>query len=395
VECFKSFRCLCLNWDNSRRRDDHDPVVQCPNRAFAYGTYSTGFQVIIYGRFWVFTEAIDGDGGPATSAELVTPSSVAMDAGGNLYIAGLGAGSIRKVSNGIITTVAGGGSSLGDGGPATSAQLLTRAGLAVDAAGNLYIADQLNERIRKVSNGVITTIAGGGSSFGDGGPATSAQLYSPEGMAVDSAGNVYFTDGSSRVRVLTPTATSCSYSVSPTSLQSAVVGGNLTIDLTTIAGCTWTVTNLPEWVTVSGSDTGLGSATITLVVSPNPGSPRSAQIFVAGNAVTIYQASSVLLINTGGVVSAASYTTPVAPGSLTAIFGNFLLPAPVEVSAFPIPTNLGGLSFQFGDGTLAPLFYANVGQVNAQVPWELAGQSQTAITAAINGQTSAQFSINS
>jgi uncharacterized protein (TIGR03437 family) len=138
-----------------------------------------------------------GDNGPATSAQ-VLPNAVAVDSTGNIYIADNFAQRIRKVSNGVITTVAGGGSSLGDNGPATSAGLSDPLGVAVDSSGNLYIADQFNNRIRKVMNGVITTVAGGGSSIGDNGPATGAQLASTPGIstgiAVDSVGNVYITD---------------------------------------------------------------------------------------------------------------------------------------------------------------------------------------------------------
>ena len=134
-----------------------------------------------------------GDNGPATTAQ-VLPNAVAVDSTGNIYIADNFAQRIRKVSNGTITTAAGGGSlggsSLGDNGPATRAGLSGPLGVAVDSSGNLYIADQFNNRIRKVMNGVTTTVAGGGSSIGDNGPATGAQLASTPGIstgiAVDS-----------------------------------------------------------------------------------------------------------------------------------------------------------------------------------------------------------------
>jgi len=141
-----------------------------------------------------------GDGGPATSASLYFPEGVAVDAAGNLFIADTDNGRIRKVAtNGLITTVAGDGGYgfSGDGGPATSASLDDPEGVAVDAAGNLFIADTDNGRIRKVAtNGLITTVAGdGGYGYsGDSGPATNASLYYPRGVAVDAWGNLFIAD---------------------------------------------------------------------------------------------------------------------------------------------------------------------------------------------------------
>ncbi|MBX9602908.1 MAG: hypothetical protein K2X35_18030 [Bryobacteraceae bacterium] len=147
-----------------------------------------------------------GDGGRAEDAALYYPSGVAVDASANLYIADTGNSRVRKVSpEGVITTVAGNGTSgySGDGGPAIDAQLRGPGGVAVDAFGNLYIADTADHRIRKVSpSGIITTIAGNGVTghgFGpwsDGGPATSANLAGPRGVAVDPNGNVYIADTS-------------------------------------------------------------------------------------------------------------------------------------------------------------------------------------------------------
>jgi uncharacterized protein (TIGR03437 family) len=148
------------------------------------------------------TIGYSGDNGPATSAQLNQPGGVAVDAAGNVYIADTVNNRIRKVANGVISTVAGNGTLgySGDDGPATSAQLSWPEGVAVDSAGNLYVADQNNNRIRKVSNGVITTVAGNGmpGSSGDNGPATSARLYGPRGVAVDSAGNLYIADTSNQ-----------------------------------------------------------------------------------------------------------------------------------------------------------------------------------------------------
>jgi sugar lactone lactonase YvrE len=141
-----------------------------------------------------------GDGGAATSASLGQPVGLALDAFGNLYIADNSNERVRKVNpNGIITTVAGNGTSgySGDGGAATSASFNTLRGVAVDAAGSLYIADPGNNRVRKVArNGIITTVAGNGSRgySGDGGAATKAALNRPEGLGLDAAGNLYIAD---------------------------------------------------------------------------------------------------------------------------------------------------------------------------------------------------------
>ena len=141
-----------------------------------------------------------GDGGPATSASLYGPAAVATDAAGNFYVADQFNLRVRKVdAKGVITTVAGNGKQgfSGDGGPATSALLANPYGVAVDRSGNLYIADQRNLRIRKVTApGTIITVAGNGqrASSGDGGPAMNASLKNPVGVAIDSAGNLYIAD---------------------------------------------------------------------------------------------------------------------------------------------------------------------------------------------------------
>jgi sugar lactone lactonase YvrE len=153
----------------------------------------------------------EGDGGPATQARLFSPFGVYVDGVGNLYIADLGNHRVRKVdTRGIITTVAGTDSAgfAGDGGPATQARLLAPRGVYVDKAGNLYIGDQGNNRVRKVTpDGMISTIAGSGKTgfSGDGGPATQASLTNPRGICVDEAGNLYIADsGNQRIRKVTP-----------------------------------------------------------------------------------------------------------------------------------------------------------------------------------------------
>jgi sugar lactone lactonase YvrE len=163
---------------------------------------------VVTGRWWpaIAKPGFSGDNGSAVAAQLNGPQGLALDGAGNLYIADQNNHRIRKVTPaGIITTVAGTGTPgyFGDTGPATSAQLNFPQGIAVDTAGDLYIADKNNHRIRRVApDGTITTVAGTGTAgtTGDGGPATSAQLLNPLAVALDSTGNLYVADKSSQVR---------------------------------------------------------------------------------------------------------------------------------------------------------------------------------------------------
>jgi len=141
-----------------------------------------------------------GDGGPATAAKFNQIYDIAKDSAGNIYVADAYNHRIRKIdTSGIITTVAGTGTagSAGDGGPATAATLNTPFSVEVDSTGNILIAEVYGHRIRKVStSGIISTVAGTGTLgySGDGGTATAAQLNRPNGIAFDSAGNIYIAD---------------------------------------------------------------------------------------------------------------------------------------------------------------------------------------------------------
>jgi len=155
-------------------------------------------------------QGFSGDGGAATSAQLDSPSGVAVDSSNNVYIADTHNNRIREVlaSTGVISTIAGTGAAgfAGDGAAATSAQLNYPTAVAVDSAGNVYIADTNNHRIREIKSGTINTVAGDGEQFysGDGGAATAAGLDSPNGVAVDSAFNIYIGDThNQRVRLVT------------------------------------------------------------------------------------------------------------------------------------------------------------------------------------------------
>ena len=159
------------------------------------------------------TYGYSGDNGPAAAAQIDTAYGVAVDAQGNVFIADTRNHRVRKIGNGSIITVAGNGQEgfSGDGGPGTAAQLSFPRAVAVDWQGNLYISDSGNSRIRKLSSGgTITTIAGSATAgfAGDGGPAASAQLSYPRGLAIDASGNIYVADSwNFRVRRITPAGT--------------------------------------------------------------------------------------------------------------------------------------------------------------------------------------------
>ena len=154
------------------------------------------------------TAGSTGDGGPAVQATLNAPRGLALDGQGNLYIAEFSGNKIRKVTNGTITTIAGTGTwgSTGDGSAAVAAQLANPSGIAVDRSGQVFIADYNNSKLRRVdTNGIITTIAGDGFQgfVGDGGPAQASRIKLPYRLRFDSSGNLFFLDnGNGRVRRL-------------------------------------------------------------------------------------------------------------------------------------------------------------------------------------------------
>ena len=213
-----------------------------------------------------------GDGGAATSAGLSFPVDVAVDLLGNLFIADTGNHRIRRVDavTGMITTIAGDGASgfSGDGGPALSASLWSPRGVAVSAQGNVVIADTLNYRVRMVStDGTITTVAGDGvfALSGDDGPATAASLREPRGVAVDGEGNIYFADSrNDRVRVVEAVA-----AITPTPTATALPTATPTATATPRPTPTATATPRPT-ATPTVLPTPTPTPTATLTPSPTP-----------------------------------------------------------------------------------------------------------------------------
>ena len=305
-----------------------------------------------------------GDGGPAVSAQVFPIGGVAVDGAGNLFIADIGTNSIRKVTPaGIITTVA-------------SGQLSFPRGVAVDGAGNLYIADTGNFRIRKVStSGIITTVAGGGTvsgplpnpiPTGDGGPATSAILDYPVAVAVDGSGNIYIADqGFSRIRKVTADGV-----------------------INTIAG------NGTQGYSGDG-----GPATSAALNAPvGIAVDNAGNVYVAeqGNNIVRLLKPTNAPVLIGAVQDAATESaTALTPGKIVAIYGAGLGPAALALNApsnGAFGTQVGGTSVTF-NGTAAPMIYASSAQASAIVPYEIAGAATANVVVTSQSGVSAAFSV--
>ncbi len=248
-----------------------------------------------------FTEGFSGDGGQATSAQLNCPSGVAIDPVGNFYIADEFNNRIRKVNTaGIISTIAGNGTpgSTGDNGPATAAKLNLPNDIAIDAAGNLYIADSGNNRIRKIgTNGIITTVAGGLENAG------SAAVNSPLGVTTNSAGNVYFSDsGNNAVREIfplgvAPFAATAYGSTAPANIYTLSNIGNL--PLTIPSQSSFTLSDVADFALSGGTClngatlAAGGTCTLTVSFTPQGVGPFQTTVLVADTAVNSPQSFSI------------------------------------------------------------------------------------------------------
>ena len=379
-------------------------------RVSASGTITT---IAGNGRF-IFS----GDNGPALSAGL-DPLDVAVDNKNNLYVADHVNNRIRKITpDGMIATVAGTGASgyAGDGGPATSALLNSPTGVAVDNGGNLYIADNGNSVVRRVtSGGLITTIAGNGNFLpisGDGGPAISATV-APYRISLDSTGSVYISDSiNDRVRKLTPNVvTAAGMSIVSGNNQSGTTGATLpaTLVVQVVDGTGVGVPGVIVGFTVNpaGSATvspspaitlndGTASATVTLGTTAGAVTVTASATGLASVAMFSLTAISPTAptISAGGVASAGLSSPPVqalAPNAIATIFGSQFAPDGTARQAGPddlvngnLPTNLAGVCVGFAPNPLgavrAPVFAVYPGQINFQVPSRPAGSSTILVT---------------
>ncbi|MGO9096393.1 MAG: hypothetical protein ACLQGV_14380 [Bryobacteraceae bacterium] len=348
-------------------------------------------------------EGFSGDGGPGPSAQLSFPRGLALDGQGNLYISDSGNCRIRKLSaNGTISTIAGTGipGFAGDDGLATGAQLSYPHGLAMDSSGNLYVADSWNYVIRKITPaGTIQTVAGNGSCgpFGDGGPASAASLGVIDGLALDTQGNLYLSDPYQHtIREVNAGGTISTVAGGgfgpasdggPASAATLAYPKGLAVDdqnnllvadslnhrvrkvvpgsfIDTLAG-----SGAPGY---SGDG---GEATAAQLNSPySVGMDPRGSLYISD--LWNYRVRAVPLGSPAcncAATNAASYRADgVAPGGIVALWGSSLASGTASAgSGFPLPKSVGGTSVAI-NGIPAPLFFVSPGQVNAQVPFEVA-----------------------
>jgi uncharacterized protein (TIGR03437 family) len=393
-------------------------VVDAAGNLFIADTsYSVIFEVSPTGSISVVAGNAATLGGPV-GPSLSDPGGVALDTGGNLYIADSGNNRVRKVdANGTITTVAGGGActiAIGDGGPATQASVCHPTGVAVDAVGNLYVADFSDYRVRKVApGGTITTVAGngqpigfGGGSNGDGGPATSAEVV-PDAVAVDTAGNLYIADSmNGRIRKVSASGIISTFAgVSATGVAVDTLGnvylaepGNALVQMVSPGGT----------ITTIAGDGGQGyfgdggPATSAELNQPNGVAVDSrGRIYIADTFNTCVRmltptASTALpVVSSGGIVTASAFGAfpSVAPGSWIEIYGANLASdarswTGADFTGINAPTSLDGTKVTVG-GQAAFIDYISPTQVNAQVPSNVATGSQPLIVTSAAGASAA------
>jgi uncharacterized protein (TIGR03437 family) len=301
------------------------------------------------------TAGSTGDGGAAASALLNAPFGLALDAAGNLYVTEFGGNRVRKISaSGTISTVAGNGVAgyAGDGSQSANAELSGPKAVAVDAAGNMYIADTNNNAVRLVTAaGAISTVAGNGAGgyAGDLGLATAAQLGNPTGVAVDAAGNLYITDGSTRVRKVYPGGTIVT--IADTNGIRGYLGDG------GVAAAAWL--NGPMGIAVGASG--------VLYVADS-----------GNNAIRMLTPLSVTMSIAAVTNGASSLPGPISPGEVVVIYGSGLGPAQLTLGQLDtlghLAKSLAGTTVLF-NGTPGPVVYTWNTQVAAVVPYSVTGTS--------------------
>jgi uncharacterized protein (TIGR03437 family) len=423
-----------------------------------------------------------GDSGPANQAQLNFPIAATVDSKGNIYIADTNNHRVREISGGNINTIAGNGTAgySGDGSAATSATLNTPSGVAVDSSGNVFISDTANNVIRKVgTDGKISTFAGnqglGAGYGGDNGPANSAgaQFSKPLGIALDPSGNLYVADsgndairkiksdgsllttllggqiGTNAGRLNNPIAVAVDpsgtymyiadlgnkriarFQFFNNSLTNFAGNGSsgyspdgpvgISTMLNNAAGVTAdaagnvfiadTVNSLIRVVNASGYMSTIAGHVLSggrpipgfsgdggLATSGQLNSPKGLVLDKSGNVYVADASNSIIRIlqpsypqiSSGGIANAFSYKTQTSPGAAASIFGTGLSTTTLGTSA-PLPATVSGVSVTV-NGVAAPIYYVSPGLVNIQVPWQT-GTGTASVVVSANGLPSNTASV--
>jgi len=409
----------------------------------------------------------DGDGGPATSAQLVRPFRVAVDSNGNIYIADYYSYRVRMVtaSSGNISTIAGNGNPgyFGDNEAGASAQISDVHGIAVDSSGNVYIADTGNNRVRKIdTSGKITTIAGNGTRgySGDGAAATAAALWFPCGLAFDNSGNLYISDyGNSTVRkvdskgTISTVAGTGSYGFSGdggsaskaalaypyaiafdsagnlliadtgntdirkvdtsgniSTLKSGITPENIAVDSTGAVYFVDGVSSVVQKILPGGTIipiagdgkpyfAGDGGPALQAELSQPQGvaTDKSGNVFVADTQNQVIRRLTPVSFSVAAVTNAgSSQSGPIAPGEIVTLYGVGLGPSTLtQYTPNPdgsLPTTLAGVQVTF-NSTPAPLIYVSDAQIAAIVPYSLQSSGPAQVAVNYNGGASASMSV--
>jgi uncharacterized protein (TIGR03437 family) len=352
------------------------------------------------------TPGFQGDGGPGTQAEISFVHGLASDSKNNLYIADTTNARVRMVdaSTGNISTFAGNGTSgyTGDGSKAVNASLNSPAGLVADKAGNIYISDYGNSTVRKVdTSGNITTVAGTGTwgYSGDGGPANKAALAHPVALAIDTAGNIYIADpGNTNIREMTTDGNIHTIASNLDAESIAVdTAGSIYYPNYKNSTIQKILSNGTQFTIAGNGTTGFsgdgGPATAAQLNTPYGVAVDSAgNVYVADFAnMAVRQltpvGSSVTAVNAASGVGLA-----ISPGEIISLYGAALgPPAPAiqqpDANGF-YGTQLAGTTVSF-NGANAPLIYVSASQINAIVPYEVGVSGMATIQVNYQGQSMA------
>ena len=283
------------------------------------------------------------------------------------------------------------------GGPVTCTYTLSPTGGQAPAAGGastVSVGAAGGCAWTAVSNAGWITVTSGASGSGNG-----AVFYSVAGnTGTASRTGTLAIAGQTFTVSQAGAAAPCDYTISPTSASAPAGGAGGTVSVTTASNCSWTAVSNSNWITVTAGSSGTGSGSVTYSVSANTStSARAGTLTVAARTFTLTQSGAAAgpapVLSKGGVVNGADFTASAAPGMMIAIFGSHLAPGVKAATGAPLPATMDGVSVEVIDGQESlrtPLFFISPGQINAQLPFDIASQSVQVSVRTANGQSNTQ-----